>query len=401
MYKINTLTLAGAALLLAACGGGSSSNQPEPDQPGLSGNTYAAVSGPRTHNQVLDGTTATGGSATLRVHLTDAPNRDIEVAEVTISSVSVHSPGGPPYTVLSEPRTLDLLEYQNGLTTLLGEIDLEAGKYTQLRLEVSEGRVVSEGEEFSVFVPSGTVRINRPFDVCADGEVDIVVDFDARESLRYNPGKNEFRMQPVVKIDRVDSQCPDQPNGNGEESDKEYDGPLGWLAIVLPPVELDLFDSLVTTVDDIRVHDQGIGQVSVFAESYAVDLLEDERQLVDEETGEVTQTLLIPAVEVPAGSLNQVRLLFQPIIATDTEGRTITIKMPAEEDSEADGLKFFDEVQVCEGALTVMQWDLDLSSASLDFEHGEPVIVLHPVVQQVETPVVCQAIEDDEEEEEE
>ncbi len=85
----------------------------------------------------------------------------------------------------------------------MGELDLPAGKYTPLRFSLTEGVVISEGVEYDVFIPSGSVKVNRPFDVCAGGVVDLIFDFDALESLRYNQGRNEFMLRPVVKIASV------------------------------------------------------------------------------------------------------------------------------------------------------------------------------------------------------
>ncbi len=221
------------------------------------------------------------------------------------------------------------------------------------------GSVRSGGETYNVIVPSDKIRLNRNIDVCSGGSIDIVLDFDAQQSLKYNKGQNAYRMNPVVKIASVTSTCPAVTGG--DDADKTYTGPTGWLSVVLPALPVaDIKYSLKTTIDDIWVHDQGIGQVSIFAESYAVDLLEPSRQISDP-TGSPLYTVLVPPVKVPVGVLDQVRLLFQPIVATDSEGRTVSIKLPPDQTAEASGLKFFGSIKVCENALTILQWDLDLS----------------------------------------
>ncbi|UTF59872.1 DUF4382 domain-containing protein [Gilvimarinus sp. DA14] len=390
-----------SAAVLTACGGSSSG-----DSSATAGSVTAPQDSGVTATDGLDapdtqavlvpeaGESVSNDMTQLRIHLTDAPNPAIESAVVTIDSISVHTTGEAPFNVLSEPRTLDLLDYQNGLTTLMGELELPAGKYTQLRLSVSDGVVVSEDEEYDVFVPSGSVRVNRPFDLCAGGETDLVFDFDALKSLRYNKGKDEFMLRPVVKIDSVESDCPteivDDQEGDSETVET-YSGPTGWLSFVVPAVETELFDSLVTTVDDIRVHDQGIGQVSVLAEAYDIDLLEAERQLEDGETGEVMQTMMIPPFEVPAGDLDQVRLMLQPIVATDAEGRSISFALPEAADLEEDGLKFFDQIEVCEDALTVVRWEYAFDASVIDFEVTDSEVKLHPVVQGVNLVEECVA----------
>lgn len=372
-----------SALFLAACDESGTATETSSSMGGGAGDDYAGIDQPKTAQSQVgsDVQLDEGGTASLRVHLTDAPNRDIESAVVTITEVSVHQPGGAPYSVLSEARTLDLLDYQNGVSTLLGEIALESGRYTQLRLAVGEGTVVSEGEEYSVFVPSGTVRLNRPFDVCANGEVDIVVDFDAKKSLRYNPGRDEFRMQPVVTIDSVTQDCPDSETDGEQGNDSgEYEGDLGWISVVMPAVETEFFSSLLTIVDDIRVHTEEGNQVSLLASEYAVDLLEPARQVMDDETGLVQHTVLVPPIEAPVGEMNLFRLLFQPIIVTDSEGRSITLELALDEDGDHDGASFFGNLEICEDALTVLKWDLDLTSSSLDFESDTAVLGIQPAI---------------------
>ncbi len=393
-YSMSALIV--STLMMAGCGGSGGSTA----QGDISGGEEQAtgvfasnnITGPQTQALVLpEAGQATGSeTAKLRVLLTDAPNPAIESAIVTIDEISVHAAGDAPFSIMSEPRTLDLLDYQNGLTTLMGELDLPAGKYTQLRLSVSEGAVVSEGIEYSLSVPSGSVKINRPFDVCAGGVVDLVFDFDALRSLYYNQGRNEFKLQPVIKIASVESVCPEEgTTGNVEDENNEYTGATGWLSFVLPPVEVAMFDSLTTQLDDVRVHDQGLGQVSVLSESYDIDLLQPERQLVNDLTGVVEQTVLLPAFEVPVGSLDQVRLLLQAIVATDAEGRSISFELPEEVELEEDGLKFFDEVNVCENTLTIVRWDYNFDSTEINFETSPEIITIHPVVQSVNVVEEC------------
>jgi hypothetical protein len=374
-------------LAVAACGsgGGSGSTSAGNNQTvGLS-----AITPPETAIVSLD-SSSSGSSlkpATVRVLLTDAPNSSIESAEVTLGGMTIHKTGGAFFSVFEGERTLDLMDLQNGITTLLGEISLEPGKYTQIRSSVVSGSVVSGGETYGVVIPSGQIKLNRTIDVCSGGNLEIVIDFDANQSLKYNKGQNVFKMSPVVKIAAVTSECPAE-EGAGEE-ETSYTGPTGWLSIVIPPLPTDdITYTLNTTIEDIRVHDQGIGQVSTFTEAYEVDLLDPERQISGPDGP--LYTVLVPPVQVPAGELDQIRLLFPQIVAADSQGRTITIKLPAEEDSESDGLKFFGSIEVCENALTILQWDLDLSPAALNFENGDSTITIHPEIHDINLRTVCE-----------
>ena len=188
-----------------------------------------------------------------------------------------------------------------------------------------------------------------------------------------------------VKIASVTSDCP-----AGKNEEKTYVGPTGWLSVVIPFLPVDeITYSLKTAIDDIWVHDQGIGQVSIFTEAYAVDLLESSRQISDPAAGGPLYTVLVPPVKVPVGVLDQVQLLFQPIVATDSEGRSVSIKLPPDQTADASGLKFFGSVKVCENALTILQWDLDLSPASLSFGSTDSVITLNPEIHGVNLRAVC------------
>ena len=288
-------------LALASCGGGGGSSiggsdpRGTPQTPG----SLAAVADPVTKIAYIDGGNATSGKpATVRFLLTDAPNSQIDSAVITISDMTVHKTGGAFFSVLQGTRTLDLMDLQNGITSLLTEAALEPGKYTQVRFAVVSGSVRSGGETYNVIVPSDKIRLNRNIDVCSGGSIDIVLDFDAQQSLKYNKGQNAYRMNPVVKIASVTSTCP--AGTGGDDADKTYTGPTGWLSVVLPALPVaDIKYSLKTTIDDIWVHDQGIGQVSIFAESYAVDLLEPSRQISDPVTGKPLYTVLVPPVKVP------------------------------------------------------------------------------------------------------
>jgi hypothetical protein len=415
MRRYMVLIILPLFLVLSACGGGGGSSTsaeyqeetPINDQtsgfPGFKG-----IDAPATGIGYIGTTepttepTTEEGSAVVTFLLTDAPSPQIDSAIVTISDMAIHKTGGAFFPVLQGERTLDLLDLQGGVTALLSEVELEAGKYTQIRFSVKDGTVVSGGETYDVVVPSDIIRLNRNIDVCSGGTLEIVIDFDADKSLKYNKGQDVFRMTPVVKIASVTSICPPdegEDDQEGDQEDDEYDGPTGWFAVVLPPVDAEYFGSLTTIVDDIQVHDQGLGQLSTFEEAYEVDLLEGERQIVDEE-GEPLYTVLVPPVEVPAGELDQVRLFFQPIVATenteenaDGEERTISIKLPYSEDAEGDGLKFFGPIEVCEDALTILQWDLDLSPEGIDFQDDEQIV--HPEIHDVNLLVTCEPVEEE------
>ena len=119
---------------------------------------------------------------------------------VTIPKISVHRSGGGWVTVSDDELVCDLKQLQNGTDTSVGEVELTAGHYTQIRLIVLAAALyespavegtdpcqavpMNEEQSVSMDVPSGTIRLTRQFTVAADGLTTISLDFDGDRSIR-------------------------------------------------------------------------------------------------------------------------------------------------------------------------------------------------------------------------
>lgn len=180
-------------------------------------------------------------TGTLRVLITDKPFplKCIEEAFVTITRVEARRAGdddvgtnggngdattngnggdvttnGNPFIVISDQQQdFNLLLLQGGETDLLGEATIPAGTYTMLRLIVTEGRIkLTDGREFdNLRVPSGEqtgIKLHLTFDVAAEGETVLLLDFDLSRAFKPIPGnpKNctddlrEFKFQPSLAM---------------------------------------------------------------------------------------------------------------------------------------------------------------------------------------------------------
>ncbi|HUU04663.1 MAG TPA: DUF4382 domain-containing protein [Patescibacteria group bacterium] len=142
-------------------------------------------------------------SGNLAVYLTDLP-AGVEKILVTISAIDVHKTGGAFFTVFSREREYDLLELQDN-PELLFDVKLEEGKYTQIRLQVTEGRIQISGVLYPLTVPSSEVKINRNFSVLSGGTTRIILDFDADKSLKVsgNPKNNKYNLRPVILVKNI------------------------------------------------------------------------------------------------------------------------------------------------------------------------------------------------------
>lgn len=172
-------------------------------------------------------TTQPDGSASIYVK--DAPTDEFAEIHVLFSKVEVHRAGtgggdgagngtgdgngtdggdGPAAGWIelwqnASGRDIDLLDASGDRAAFLGEAGVEPAKYTQLRIHVIEAYGIDHAEERHDFtVPSGVLKLNRPFEVVGGEETRIIIDFDLDESLKKSNG--EWRMRPVVGSVAVD-----------------------------------------------------------------------------------------------------------------------------------------------------------------------------------------------------
>jgi hypothetical protein len=165
------------------------------------------------------------GTGTLSLHLTDAPPdlASLSAVLVTIGSIDVHMAGdddrgdqpdggadlGAGWRTLERaPEAFDLLKLQNNIVAALGEMELPAGKITQIRMHIDtagQNQVdLANGLICTMDlhnVDQTGVKINHPFkvDIEAGQTTDVVVDFDVRESVSQDD-VCVFRLNPVIKI---------------------------------------------------------------------------------------------------------------------------------------------------------------------------------------------------------
>jgi hypothetical protein len=174
-----------------------------------------------------------GGTASVRVLLTDAPVDYVAEAMVDIGAVILVPADGSGHVVLSDDGTdgpVNLLELQNAATAVLADADIEEGSYAQLRLIVESASVtLAEGYEFNdgsttkdLFVPSGAQTGIKLILGAGEGEGDedgalditgdmvLVVDFDVSRSfvIQGNPltpaGINGMIFKPTLRVTVLD-----------------------------------------------------------------------------------------------------------------------------------------------------------------------------------------------------
>ena len=176
--------------LLAACGGGSGGDDPP-----------AAAMG------------------TLGLSLTDAPTCGFDHVNVAIQKIRVHqsataadTDAGWAELNFSTPKRVDLLTLTNGVLASLGQIPLQAGHYTQMRLVLAANGgsdpflnsiVPTGGTEVALDTPSAIqsgVKLNVDITIAANQLADFVLDFDACKSVVTAGNSGKYLLKPVVAV---------------------------------------------------------------------------------------------------------------------------------------------------------------------------------------------------------
>lgn len=172
------------------------------------------------------GGTAVAQPGTVSVSLTDAPACGYEAVVVTVKKVRIHqsssedNPNGAGWRdiTLDPPRTINLLSLNdptqgNKGLDYLGETQLPAGHYTQLRLVLDENQgnqptanwIVLEGQpntKIPLDTPSAIrsgIKLIHQFTVNSGQRGDLLLDFDACHSI-VQTGNGTYKLKPVIKV---------------------------------------------------------------------------------------------------------------------------------------------------------------------------------------------------------
>lgn len=142
------------------------------------------------------------GTAKVSIHLTDSPGNYDEV-NIDVQKVEIHS-DQEGWLVLDPivPGVYNLLEFSNGLDTLLCEADLPAGNISQIRLVLGPNNsVVVDGTTYPLATPSAQqsgLKFNLHQELAPNGSYNIWIDFDAGRSV-VKHGNGDYSLKPVVR----------------------------------------------------------------------------------------------------------------------------------------------------------------------------------------------------------
>jgi hypothetical protein len=162
-------------------------------------------------------------TGTLKLSLTDAPACGYDKVFVTVEKVRVHRSGsagdndaGWSEVVLAAPLRVGLLSLNNGTLLPLGQTELPAGLYTQMRLVLGStpppgspaGTMANSikptgGDETPLTTPSGQqsgLKMNVNIAVPAGEVADFAIDFDACKSFVKAGHSGKYLLKPVLSV---------------------------------------------------------------------------------------------------------------------------------------------------------------------------------------------------------
>lgn len=155
-----------------------------------------------------DGATYGDEKSQTNFYITDAPsdNTNVKGVFVTVADVKVNGVSIEGFT----KTTIDLMQYQNGVTKLLGNLELNTGTYSNITLVLDNQTNASGNAPGSyVLMTNGTIKaiqsssnsinINGAFEVLASSENNVVLDFDIRKAI-VESGSNDFKFVSASEL---------------------------------------------------------------------------------------------------------------------------------------------------------------------------------------------------------
>jgi hypothetical protein len=97
----------------------------------------------------------------------------------------------------NQSKTFDLIAIK-GVSAMLGSINLDVGKYTQIRLYLTNATVTINGVKQSLKIPSGVLKLVHPFTIKDGDTLTLTLDFDAEKSVHQ--AGTQYIMRPTIKI---------------------------------------------------------------------------------------------------------------------------------------------------------------------------------------------------------
>jgi len=142
------------------------------------------------------------GSAVVNVRLTDAPGNYQQV-NIDIAGIEFKSDDGLTLNLNVIMGVYNLLDFVNGVDTLIASGNFQAGTLSQIRLILGENNTVMvDSVVYPLSTPSAMqsgLKLNVHTPITAGVVYNLLLDFDANQSI-VETGNGEYILKPVIRV---------------------------------------------------------------------------------------------------------------------------------------------------------------------------------------------------------
>jgi len=142
------------------------------------------------------------GTTPVKVRMTDAP-ASYDQVNVDIIGVEFKMNSGSSVNLNVNPGVYNLLDFTNGVDTLIASADVPSGELSQVRLILgANNSVVVDGQPHPLSTPSAMqsgLKLNVHSTLQPGVVYDLLLDFDANQSIVVT-GNGEYQLKPVIRV---------------------------------------------------------------------------------------------------------------------------------------------------------------------------------------------------------
>ncbi|MCF6132488.1 DUF4382 domain-containing protein [Flavobacterium wongokense] len=141
------------------------------------------------------------GSYSYKVRMTDAPG-PYDAVNIDLRAVEVKGSNGQTVNLNTTAGIYNLLDFSNGVDTLIAVSTLADSRVEQIRLILGPNNsVVVDGVTYPLDTPSAEqsgLKLQVHQDLVADIENMVLIDFDANSSI-HQTGNGTYKLKPVLR----------------------------------------------------------------------------------------------------------------------------------------------------------------------------------------------------------
>jgi len=138
----------------------------------------------------------------VKVRLTDAPG-NFQQVNVDITGVEFKINSSSTVNLNVNPGIYNLLDFVNGIDTLIASADVPSGTLSQVRLILGvNNSVMVDSVVYPLSTPSAMqsgLKLNVHSTLTPGVEYNLLLDFDANQSIVLT-GNGEYKLKPVIRV---------------------------------------------------------------------------------------------------------------------------------------------------------------------------------------------------------